>query len=213
MSLFGFFKNENRITPFPENGSSAERKDWFSRTNPWHKVSPKIIDALDDKFGDNPLFVLFVITSMEHELVEKYEELGRGDYEDAPEVICVLISTMLANIGGDSGKIVASLFDRGKYTSNKFKKHYKNALNCLETAILLDERQFGAYVQIAVIKAMSNSYDQGLVFINQGLDAIAKIEPELLHMSKIEAFKNAPQDIDDAKKILIEMKESFEQQI
>jgi hypothetical protein len=66
-SLFGGkIENENRSKPFYKNSSSLERKDWFSRTRPWNGIDSKIIDALINKFGDNPMFEVFVVTSMEH---------------------------------------------------------------------------------------------------------------------------------------------------
>ena len=45
--LFGEkIANENKSKPFYDNKSDAERKDWFARTRPWHKIDEKVIDAL-----------------------------------------------------------------------------------------------------------------------------------------------------------------------
>ncbi len=59
MGLFGFLnnkkiENENKSKPFRQNTSDSERKDWFARTRPWHKVDPPIIDALITKYGNDP---------------------------------------------------------------------------------------------------------------------------------------------------------------
>lgn len=70
MSFLDFFlgnavQNENKTKPFYENKNNDERKDWFSRTKPWYKVDERIIVALIEKFGDDPILEVFVITSKE----------------------------------------------------------------------------------------------------------------------------------------------------
>jgi hypothetical protein len=211
MGLFNFSK---KIEPFPETGTASERKNWFLKTSLWDKVSPKIIDALVDKFGDNQLFVQFVMTSLELNLVSKYEDLGRGDYENSPDVVCALISDMLCKKGQDSSEIIATLFEGGDKTSGRLKEHYKNALNCLETCVVLAE-QPQAYLHLAIIKTYSESFDQSLIFIDKGLKAISKFKSQKIpfELSHNDEIKNIPQYLEDMENEFIDMKKVISEKL
>jgi len=82
----GFFsdriRNEDKSKPFYENKNPQERKDWFSRTRPWYGIDSVIIDALINRFGEDPMFEAFVIMSTELGLVHGYEKLNSVKIKD-----------------------------------------------------------------------------------------------------------------------------------
>lgn len=73
--------NENLTKPFYTNKTASERRDWFSRTRPWHQVNAGLIDELVEKFGDDPMFEVFTITSMElggSEVLTEFDKMRRS---------------------------------------------------------------------------------------------------------------------------------------
>ena len=52
-------------------------KEWFATTKPWDSVDYRIIDALIVAFSKKELlFEVFVLTSMENDLVREYIEIS-----------------------------------------------------------------------------------------------------------------------------------------
>lgn len=214
MGLFSFLKkekieNENRSKPFHENANNTERKDWFSITQPWHKVDPRIIDAFIAKFNDDPMFEVFVITSMENELVKEYEDIGLKGID--PEIACSVISGILCKHGGSASAQVGNMFNSGKINRRKLSKVYGNAMNLLESSIFIESNQIDAYVQLACLRGMVNKNDDALSFIQQGLRAIERIKKSDVpfHKSNIAGIQNAAQHLDDTEKLLLAMKNDF----
>lgn len=211
MGLFSFLKkekieNENKSKPFHQNANNAERKDWFSRTLPWHKVDTAIIDVLVGKYNDDPMFEVFVVTSMENGLVKEYEELGLKGID--AEVACSVISGILLNHGANYSAQVGDMFRSGNIKERKLSKIYKNAMNLLESSINVDPNQVNAYVQLAGLRAMLNNNSDALRFIKKGLEAIKKIKERNIpfHKSNISSIKNVSQDLDDTEQMLLAMK-------
>lgn len=214
MGLFNFFssdkiENENRSKPFHKNTSNAERKDWFARTRPWHKVDSKIIDALITIYNDNPMFEVFVVTSMEKSLVKEYEEIGRKDI--APLVACSVISGILFQHGSDAATQVVNMFKSGHLNHRKASDIYGSALNMLESSIIIDANQVGAYVQLANLKALLDKNDEALYFVQQGLAKIERIRESNVpfHKSNIQSIQNATQHLDALEKSLLAFKKEL----
>ena len=171
MGLFSFLKkdkieNENKSKPFHKNHNNYERKDWFSRTRPWHKVDPRIIDALIAKYKDDHMFEVFVITSMENGLVKQYEDIGLRGID--PEVACPVISGILFKHGANASAQVSNMFSSGNINEKKLSKVYGNAMNLLESSIIIDSNQINAYIQLADLRGMLNKNDEALSFVQQG---------------------------------------------
>ena len=222
MGLFSFLgkdkiENENKSIPFHANTSNSERKDWFSRTRPWHKVDPGIIDALIAKYNDDPMFELFVVTSMENGLVKEYEDIGLGlvkEYEDIglkginPEVACSVISGILSKLGGSESAQVGQMFESGNINEKKLSKVYENAMNLLESSVIIDSNQFYSYAHLAGLKGAFNKNDEALSYIQKGLRVIERFRESDVpfHESDIPSIQNAAQDMDDFKKMLLAMK-------
>ncbi len=214
MGLFEFLKkdkieNENKSKPFHKNHNNLERKDWFSRTRPWCKIEPRIIDALIAKYNNDPMFEVFVITSMENGLMKEYEEIGHKDID--PEVACSVISGILFKHGANAAAQVGNMFSSGNINERKLSKVYENAMNLLESSIIIDLNQINAYVQLAGLRAMFNKKDDALSFVQQGLKAIERIKESDIpfHKSNISEIKNTAQHLDDTEELLLSLERDF----
>ncbi|MDO8263595.1 MAG: hypothetical protein Q7T21_10255 [Gallionella sp.] len=214
MGLFGFLKkdkveNENKSKPFHKNTNNFERKDWFSRTRPWHKVDPIIIDALIAKYNDDPMFEVFVITSMDNGLVKEYEDIELNGI--GPKVACSVISGILFKHGANASAHVANMFRSGNINERKLSKVYGDAMNLLESARIIDANQINAYVLLASLKRMLNKKDEALSFAQQGLRAIKRIKESKVpfHESNIPEIQNAAQHLDATEEILLAFEREF----
>lgn len=207
MGLFSFLsndkiENENKSKPFHQNTSNDERKDWFFRTRPWHKVDSKLIDALIAKYGDNPMFEVFVITSMENSLVKEYEVIGRKGID--PKVACSVISGLLCKHGTNASAQVNSMFKSGDMNQKKLSKIYGDALNMIESSAIIEPNQIDTYVQLAGLKALLNKNDEALGFVSQGSGAIKRIREghTPFHKSSIPSIQSAAQGLDATEQFL-----------
>ncbi len=214
MGLFSFLnkdriENENRSKPFHQNTNDSERKDWFSRTRPWHKVNLGIIDALIGKYGNDPMFEVFVISSMENNLVKEYEALGQKSID--PNVACSLISGILFKRGAQSSALVGDMFLSGKINKRKLSKNYENAMNLLESSVIVDPNQINSYVQLAGLRGMFNKNEDALKYVRQGLKVIKRIKEKNIpfHKSSISVIQSGAQHLDDTEKMLLAMENDF----
>jgi hypothetical protein len=214
MGFFGFLKkdkieNENKSKPFHKNANSLERKNWFMRTRPWHKVDPRIIDALIEKYNDDPMFEVFVITSMENRLVKEYEYIGFKCID--PEVACSVISGILFTHGSNASTQVSNMFSSGNINEKKLSKIYENAINLLESSIKVDSNQINAYVQLAGLRGLFKKNNEALNFVQQGLGAIKRIRESKVpfHKSNIPGIQNATQHLDNTEKLLMALEKDF----
>lgn len=214
MGLFSFLKqdkieNENKSKPFHKNVNNAERKNWFSRTRPWHKVDPIIIDALIAKYNNDPMFEVFVITSMENGLVKDYENIGLNGIDLG--VACSIISGILSKHGTNASAQIRNIFNSGNINEKKLSKIYEDAFNLLESSIILDSNQINSYIQLAGLKAMLNKNDEALNFVQQGLMAINRIKESKVpfHKSNIAEIQNATQWLDNTEEILLALQKDF----
>lgn len=215
MSLFDFFKkdkieNENKSKPFHANVNASDRRDWFSRTRPWHKVSPLIIDVLVDKFGGNPMFEVFVITSMTDNLVSNYEALGKAETPLIPDVVCTQISGILYSTGINAFQKFEQLLKIGG-SDKKIELSYATAFNCLETAIILSDYMIASYVALAKLKIFAGSPEEAREIIESGLNKIQKLKEHSneLSASSIDSISQAPQAFDEIEQVLLSMKEEI----
>ena len=214
MGLFSFLKrekieNENKSKSFHSNTDNLERKDWFLRTRFWHKVSPEVIEALIEKYNDDPMFEVFVITSMENGLVQEYEELGFKCRDS--KIVCSVISGILLKHGANASAQVGNMFNSGSINERKLSKTYENALNLLESSIIIDSNQIDSYAQLAGLRAMFNKKDEALNYVHQGLKAIERIKEKNIpfHKSSMAEIQNADRHIEDAKKLLLTLEKDF----
>lgn len=214
-SLFGKkFETKNWSTPFYKNRSPLERREWFLRTTPWNRVDSKIIDALIKKFGENSKFEVFVITSMKHNLVPRYEKLNEMD-ESKSDRCCSLIATMLCEVGMDSARRMIAL--QGNFQNNKdeVRKYYSTVRNTFETATVLDENQIAAYGCLSIVLGSINKYEDGLKYARQGIAVIQEMRKgnTPFHLSDIDMSKHCGETMDEIEKTLRRLVEGFEKHL
>ena len=208
-------ENENKNKPFHQNKNDTERLNWFKKTRPWNEVDEKIINGIIKKFNGDPMLEVFVITSMKHNLVPLYCKLNNSEYVDSPDVICSLISQTLCSLGSNSLKQVISLMDNVAKNQDKFKHHYSITMDSLETAIILDNKQVGAYLHLAITRKLLNKYEDGLKYAKQGLAIIKEIKASDIpfHLSKVDMVKNAKETFAEIEKNLTEMILEFQEKL
>jgi len=189
------FGRKNQIEPFPENQSDVEKLNWFKKTHPWDKVDEKIINAIIKKYNGNPIIVVFVVTSMEYNLIPMYCKYNSSEYLDSPDLICSFIAQILYNLGSSSLKKIITLIDDISRNQEKFKLHYSIIMDSLESCIILDENQVSAYSGLAMAKSILNKSEDVLKYAKQGLAVIQKIKESNVpfHLSKDENIKNSIQ--------------------
>jgi hypothetical protein len=218
--LFGK-KNENENTnkPFHLNVDDAEKLDWFKRTKPWYKVDEKIIKAVIKKFNGHPMLELFVLFSMENRLIEKYIELNMSNLpHDLPhnvmdDLICSQIALKIYPIGSASLKEFISLMDNVQNFQTEYKYHYKQIMDSLELAIMLDKNQVSAYMGLAIVKGAIGRYSEGLSYAMQGINIANKMLDENIpfHLSDIEEAKTGKQDLESIKEKLSDLIKEYEE--
>lgn len=201
------FGRKNQIEPFPENGSDAEKVNWFKKTQPWDKVDERIINAIITKYKGNPMIVVFVVTSMRHDLIPMYCRLNNSEYLDSPDLICSLIAPIFYNLGSSSLKQLIALIDEASRNQEKFKLHYSIVMDSLETCVILDENQVSAYSGLAMTKRIINKYDDAIIYAQKGLEVIKKMKESNIpfHLSQDENIRNSMQTFEEIEKQLSQL--------
>lgn len=215
-SIFGEkIANENKTKPFNHKASNEEKLDWFKRTRPWHKVDGKIIKAIIEKFGENPMIEVFVAISMQQNLIPCYYKFNNTEFADMPDVLCSQISQILCTVGAKFLKEQAVLCEDFKSNYKKILQHYGVVMNSLETAIVLDSDAVGAYIHLAVVKGLILRFEDGLKYAQRGLAVVQKIKasgfPEFAN--KIYATRNAKDDFEEMEEGLIKIISEFKSKI
>lgn len=115
------------------------------------------------KYNDDPMFEVFILASLENDLVKEYQELGLKGID--ADIACPVISGILFKHGAKYSVQVGDMFRSGNSNERKLSKIYKNAMNLLESSINIDSNQINAYVQLASLRAMLNKNADALRFI------------------------------------------------
>jgi len=192
-----------KTKPFHANKSNDERRDWFSRTRPWHEIDPQLIHELVEKFDDDPLFEVFVITSMKLKLVGSYNNICKQGYIEG--VGCTQISGILCKIGTSSVNEMSKLLQTRELNERKISHHYQIILDTLEPAICLDDKQLLAYLGLSSTYAMINKANDCQRIAKQGYKVATEIEEMGLpfHMSSV--VPDAEQDIANIKQAFLDL--------
>ena len=202
--LFGL---KNKIEPFPENQSDAEKLNWFKRTHLWDKVDEKIINAIIKKYKGDSMLIVFVVTSMRYNLIPMYCKYNNSEYLDSPDLICSFIAQILYTLGSTSLEQMIALFDNIPINQEKFKLHYSIVMDSLENCIILDENQVSAYSSLAMAKKILNKSEDVLKYARQGLAVIQKIKESNVpfNLSKDENIKNSLQAFEEIENHLTQL--------
>lgn len=200
-SLFGEkIQNENKTKPIFECATREQRKDWFARTRPWHKVPAPVINAVISKLESQPpvMVEVFVHTSLKAGLIPHYERMT-GVHSD---VACSIISGFFVKAGmplvqqfmTKKQGIVGAASERD---IESLTRHASDAKDCLELATVLYEQMISAYAPLALLLAETGEMEQGLKCATRGLAAIRqlRIHSAEFRGSTIESVRNAPEEL------------------
>ena len=144
--LTRLFGSKNRPTMTDGQPPSA-RSLLKARTPPWHKVAPIVIDAIFEAFAATELFDCFVLSSMENNLVSRYEQLGHEDRDVS--IIRAQISGILCQAGFRKIAVLEKEVNSKRIESAR--KIGFAAANLFEPAIAMSENQTAGYIGMAAI--------------------------------------------------------------
>jgi hypothetical protein len=146
-----------------------------ARTPPWHKVAPIVIDAIFEALDATELFDCFVFSSMENNLVSRYEQLGyeqEGPEDRDVSVIRAQISGFLCQAGFQKIAVLEKEVNNNRIDSAK--KIFFEAANLFEPAIAMSKNQFGGYIGMAAIYGLLGVKAQCHEYAKRGLLELQK---------------------------------------
>jgi hypothetical protein len=159
--LTRLFGSKNRPTMTDGQAPSA-RSLMKARTPPWHKVAPIVIDAIFEAFAATELFDCFVLSSMEENLVSRYEQLGHEDQNVS--VIRAQISGILCQAGFQKVAVLEKEVNTGSAREIGFA-----AINLFEPAIAMSKDQIAGYIGMAAIYELLGVKAQCHEYAKRGL--------------------------------------------
>ncbi len=164
--LTRLFGSKNRPTMTDGQAPSA-RSLMKARTPPWHKVAPIVIDAIFEGFAATELFDCFVLSSMEENLVSRYEQLGHEDQNVS--VIRAQISGILCQAGFQKIAVLEKEVNTGSAREIGFA-----AINLFEPAIAMSKDQIAGYIGMATIYELLGVKAQCHEYAKRGLLELQK---------------------------------------
>jgi hypothetical protein len=218
MALLSFLtrdkiKNENTSKPFHKNTSQDERLDWFRRTRPWHKLNSRIVDALIEKFDNNPLFEVFVVRSMENGLVEVYEKQLSSRSAESSLIFTATISHILSSIGGEAAEKMSRLVVSGSKTgaldTSGLRTLSTIAIDFLDVAIFLEKTNLNAYLQIAGAYSSIGNEEKAKAYVEKGLSVILSLKELPFEKSSLAGIASSRADLDRYEKLLLLVRSQF----
>jgi hypothetical protein len=195
--LTRLFGSKNRPAMTDEQPPSARRLV-KARTPPWHKVAPIVIDAIFDALAATELFDCFVLSSMENNLVSRYEQLGHDDR--SVSVIRAEISGILCQAGFQ--KIAALKKEVGNKRIDSARKIGLAATNLFEPAIAMSKDQIAAYIGMAEIYALLGVKAQCNEYAKRGLLELQKTRQSAAGQAMRDSAAFPPDMLDHAERQL-----------
>ena len=199
--------NENTIAPFSEAITSQERRTWFSRTRPWHRVPFPIVDALFGKLDHDPAaFNRFVLTSTKLDLVKQY---ARMKTTARPGVICAAIAGSLCESGMRLAKHQAVLLGAKGDSLQSDSFLASAAQEALQVAVALESEMYPAYACLAYVTSVKGDFASALAIAMRGLTVVQ----ELKRSSSLRDFELWPtdrRDLEKAQRDLEELVQAYE---
>ncbi len=176
MGLFGLFGKKPE--PFPENGPVEAQRRWFKETSPCDEVSPTITETVIDTFSNNPMIVLFVILSMEHDLIGRYRAIGENDTLKPKPISRSLIGRILYEEGQPAFDEVMEETSSPTPNLLRVKEPMRKAFDCFETAVIFENDNPLAHLGLALICQILHRREQFRDHIEQGLSTLGRWENE-----------------------------------
>ena len=169
-----------------------------ARTPPWHKVAPIVIDAIFDALAATELFDCFVLSSMENNLVSRYEQLGHEDRNVS--AIRAQISEILCQAGFQ--RIVALEKEVNNKRIDSVRKIVFEATNLFEPAIAMSTDQVSGYIGMAAIYELMGAKVQCHEYAKRGLLELQKIRQSAAGRAMRDSAVFPPDMLDQAERQL-----------
>lgn len=171
MSFFGRLfgdriQNENKTRRLLECATLEERKDWFARTRPWHKVPAWLVHDVAIQLPGRPptALQLFVDTALKARLVPQLEGLHRVE---PASVALATICGLFLRVGGPMAQEVL----RAKQRVSPSDHDAVLARDCLTVALRLSATPL-AYPLLARLLAQMGQIEEALDCVEEGLSAV-----------------------------------------
>jgi hypothetical protein len=159
------------MKPFHTNTTREERQEWFAHTPPWDRVPSSVVDAILDGITDKVMLDAFVLTSMEQNLVPRYEPLGRQS--TVPDIIRAQVSHILCLTGNQAIVLLAKALETND--TDAAGKAYPLAMNTFKPAIALAKNQVVAYAGISTAYGMIGKRSESHEYAKRGLAELAEM--------------------------------------
>ena len=143
-----------------------------ARTPPWDKVAPIVTDAIFEALDATELLDCFVLSSMENNIVSRYEQLGHEDQNIS--VIRAQISGILCQAGFQKIAVLEEEVSNKRIDSAS--KIGFAATNLFEPAIAMSKDQIGGYIGMAAIYGLLGVKAQCHEYAKRGLLELQKIK-------------------------------------
>jgi hypothetical protein len=185
-----------KIRPTMTDGQSPSARSLIkARTPPWHKVAPIVIDAIFEALGATELFDCFVLSSMEENLVFRYEQLGHADRDVS--VIRAQISGILCQAGFQKIAILEKEVNTGSAREIGFA-----AINLFEPAIAMSKDQIAGYIGMAAIYELLGVKAQCHEYAKSGLLELQKTRQSAVGQAIRDSAVLSPDMLDQAERQL-----------
>jgi hypothetical protein len=156
---------------FASNTTREERRAWFPQTPPWDRIPSPVIDAILDGIADKVLLDAFVQTSIEQDLVTRYEALGRE--VAGPDIIRAQVSQILCLTGNQAIASLAKALETNDQEGAG--KAYQLVMKTFEPAIALAKNQVVAYAGISAAYGMVSKRSESHEYAKRGLAELAEM--------------------------------------
>ena len=175
--------------------SPSARSLLKARTPPWHKVAPIVIDAIFEALGATKLFDCFVLSSMEENLVFRYEQLGHADRDVS--VIRAQISGILCQAGFQKIAVLEKEVNTGSSREIGFA-----AISLFEPAIAMSKDQIAGYIGMAAVYELLGVKAQCHEYAERGLLELQKTRQSATGQAMRNSALLPPDMIDQAERQL-----------
>jgi hypothetical protein len=169
-AMFGLFKKKQSFETLSSLTTREQRKEWLTSTPTWDQVAPPVVEAILDAITDKGLFEAFAVTSMTHDLVSRYEKVGKEETDKT--LIRARISRILCQLGNKARVSLAEAL--------KAKAGRENAVSnatlaeiAFESAIAMAKDQIVAYEGLSAIYGMAGDRAKCHDYANRGLAELA----------------------------------------
>jgi hypothetical protein len=192
--MFGLFKKKS-LTAYDTVSSLTtreQRREWLTSTPLWDQLAPPVVEAILDAITDKGLFEAFVFESRAHDLISKYEKVGREETDKM--LIRTRISQILCQLGN---KARVSLAEALKAKAGEDAvSNATLAEIAFESAIAMAKDQIVAYEGLSAIYGMGGDRAKCHDYAKRGLAELAEtasLHPKMSGVIPPEAFSEMEQ--------------------